>query len=85
MDLSKIADLAKVVDPSLAAQVNIPTVQSGIKTAEDKQQDTEKRMEEQTSLKAAGAMKKGGKVKAKSASKRADGIAQRGKTKGKYL
>jgi hypothetical protein len=28
---------------------------------------------------------KGGKVKVSSASKRADGIAQRGKTKGKYL
>jgi hypothetical protein len=30
-------------------------------------------------------LKKGGKVKSSSASKRADGIAQRGKTKGKYL
>lgn len=30
-------------------------------------------------------MKKGGKVKVSSASKRADGIAQKGKTKGKYL
>ena len=31
----------------------------------------------------AGGMKKGGKVKVSSASKRADGIAQRGKTRGK--
>ena len=30
-------------------------------------------------------MKKGGKVKMSSASKRADGIAQRGKTKGKMV
>ena len=32
---------------------------------------------------ATGGMKKGGKVKSKSASSRADGIAQRGKTRGK--
>ena len=31
------------------------------------------------------AMKKGGKVKASSASKRADGIAQRGKTRGRMV
>jgi hypothetical protein len=30
-------------------------------------------------------MKKGGKVKASSASKRADGIAQRGKTRGRMI
>ena len=30
-------------------------------------------------------MKKGGKVKASSASKRADGIAQRGKTRGRII
>jgi hypothetical protein len=33
----------------------------------------------------AGGMKKGGKVKVSSASKRADGIAQRGKTRGKMI
>ena len=32
-----------------------------------------------------GSYKRGGKVKASSASRRADGIAQRGKTKGRYL
>lgn len=32
-----------------------------------------------------GGMKKGGAVKAKSASSRADGIAQRGKTKGRIV
>lgn len=30
-------------------------------------------------------LKKGGKVKSRSASKRADGIAQRGKTRGRYI
>ena len=32
-----------------------------------------------------GGMKKGGKVKSKSASSRADGIAQRGKTRGRMV
>jgi hypothetical protein len=36
----------------------------------------------QIKAEATGGMKKGGKVKSKSASSRADGIAQRGKTRG---
>jgi hypothetical protein len=41
--------------------------------------------EEEEAKKMGAAMKKGGKVKASSASKRADGCAVRGKTKGKMV
>lgn len=55
------------------------------------EQDRQAMMEEQANAErqaqvksqVAGGMKKGGKVKSKSASSRADGIAQRGKTRGK--
>ena len=55
------------------------------------EQDRQAMMEEQANAErqaqvkaqATGGMKKGGKVKSKSASSRADGIAQRGKTRGK--
>jgi len=55
---------------------------SGYENEEEK-----RRMEEQAAAEQAAAqgMKKGGKVKMSTASKRADGIAQRGKTKGKML
>jgi len=55
----------------------------------DKQKEEEKRrMEEQAAAEQAAAqsgMKKGGKVKVLSASKRADGCAVRGKTKGRMV
>ena len=55
----------------------------------DKQKEEEKRrMEEQAAAEQAAAqsgMKKGGKVKVSSASKRADGCAVRGKTKGRMV
>ena len=60
---------------------------------QDKMEAEEKRrMEEQAAAEQAAAeqaaaqgMKKGGKVKMSTASKRADGIAQRGKTKGRMV
>jgi hypothetical protein len=55
----------------------------------DRQKEEEKRrMEEQAAAEQAaaqGGMKKGGKVKVSSASKRADGCAVRGKTKGRMV
>lgn len=50
-------------------------------------EEEERRAQEQAAAEQAAAqgMKKGGKVKMSSASKRADGIAQRGKTKGKMV
>ena len=55
----------------------------------DKQKEEEKRrMEEQAAAEQAAAqsgMKKGGKVKVSSASKRADGCATKGKTRGKMV
>ena len=55
---------------------------SGYENEEEK-----RRMEEQAAAEQAAAqgMKKGGKVKMSTASKRADGIAQRGKTKGRMV
>ena len=55
---------------------------------EEKRRMEEKRqMEEQAAAEQAAAqgMKKGGKVKVSSASKRADGIASRGKTRGRMV
>ena len=55
---------------------------SGYENEEEK-----RRMEEQAAAEqdAAQGMKKGGKVKMSSASKRADGIATKGKTKGRIV
>jgi hypothetical protein len=55
---------------------------SGYENKEEK-----RRMEEQAAAEQAAAqgMKKGGKVKMSTASKRADGVAQRGKTKGRMV
>ena len=54
----------------------------------DKDAEEKRRMEEQAAAEQAaaeGGMKKGGKVKMSSASKRADGIATKGKTKGRIV
>jgi hypothetical protein len=53
----------------------------------DKDAEEKRRMEEQAAAEQAAAqgMKKGGKVKMSTASKRADGVAQRGKTKGRMV
>jgi len=53
----------------------------------DKDAEEKRRMEEQAAAEQAAAqgMKKGGRVKVSSASKRADGCAQRGKTRGKMV
>ena len=52
-----------------------------------KDEEEERRAQEQAAAEQAaeGGMKKGGKVKVSSASKRADGIAQRGKTRGRMV
>jgi hypothetical protein len=54
----------------------------------DKDAEEKRRMEEQAAAEQAAAqsgMKKGGKVKLSSASKRADGCATRGKTRGRMV
>jgi hypothetical protein len=60
-----------------------------LKKEADKYQNEEekRRMEEQAAAEQAAAqgMKKGGKVKMSTASKRADGIATKGKTKGRIV
>jgi len=52
-----------------------------------KDEEEERRAQEQAAAEQAAAqgMKKGGKVKMSSASKRADGIAMKGKTKGRIV
>jgi hypothetical protein len=52
-----------------------------------KDEEEERRAQEQAAAEQAAAqgMKKGGKVKMSSASKRADGCAQRGKTRGRMV
>ena len=67
----------------------VPGISRSLKKEADKYQNEEekRRMEEQAAAEQAAAqgMKKGGKVKMSSASKRADGIAMKGKTKGRIV
>ena len=67
----------------------VPGMSRSLKKEADKYQSEEekRRMEEQAAAEQAAAqgMKKGGKVKMSTASKRADGVAQRGKTKGRMV
>ena len=67
----------------------VPGMSRSLKKEADKYQNEEekRRMEEQAAAEQAAAqgMKKGGKVKMSSASKRADGIAMKGKTKGRIV
>ena len=67
----------------------VPGMSRSLKKEADKYQNEEekRRMEEQAAAEQAAAqgMKKGGRVKMSSASKRADGIATKGKTKGRIV
>jgi hypothetical protein len=67
----------------------VPGMSRSLKKEADKYQNEEekRRMEEQAAAEQAAAqgMKKGGKVKMSSASKRADGCATRGKTRGRMV
>ena len=53
--------------------------------AANKMDDREEKKKAEAAAAGAKAMKKGGSVKVSSASKRADGCAQRGKTKGRMV
>ena len=57
---------------------------SGYENEEEERQAQEQAAMEQAAA-AEGGMKKGGRVKVSSASKRADGIATKGKTRGKMV
>ena len=67
----------------------VPGMSRSFKKETNKYMDAEekRRMEEQAAAEQAAAqgMKKGGKVKMSSASKRADGCATKGKTRGKIV
>jgi hypothetical protein len=67
----------------------VPGMSRSLKKEADKYQNEEekRRMEEQAAAEQAAAqgMKKGGKVKMSSASKRADGCATKGKTRGRMV
>ena len=65
----------------------IPGTRSFNKDADKyKEEEEKRRMEEEAAMQAkAPGMKKGGRVKMSSASKRADGIAMKGKTKGRIV
>ena len=67
----------------------VPGMSRSLKKETDKYMDEEekRRMEEQAAAEQAAAqgMKKGGRVKMSSASKRADGIATKGKTRGRMV
>jgi hypothetical protein len=67
----------------------VPGMSRSFKKEADKYQNEEekRRMEEQAAAEQAAAqgMKKGGKVKMSTASKRADGCATKGKTRGKMV
>ena len=67
----------------------VPGMSRSLKKETDKYMDEEekRRMEEQAAAEQAAAqgMKKGGRVKMSSASSRADGIAMKGKTKGRIV
>jgi hypothetical protein len=73
------AALRSKLDPETAAEMAMPQMAIARKIA-----DAAKNAKMPKSYADASGMKKGGSVKS-SASKRADGCAQRGKTKGKYL
>jgi hypothetical protein len=70
--------MGKLLNPSEAKR--IAEEEQARNAAAAEQANAERQAKEQA---AGGGMKKGGKVKSKSASSRADGIAQRGKTRGK--
>lgn len=70
--------MGKMLNPEAAAKIAQEEQAKNVAAAE------KANAERQAAIAAeSGGMKNGGKVKASSASKRADGIAQRGKTRGK--
>ena len=70
--------MGKMLNPSEAARIAKEEQDRNAAAAEQANVEHQARMKAE----ATGGMKKGGKVKSKSASSRADGIAQRGKTRG---
>jgi len=80
------------IDPSMLLGGAIPVIKNLYEAYKDDKAAESEEEKRRRELEAAGkpvmGMKKGGKVKAKSsssASKRADGCAQRGKTKGRFV
>jgi hypothetical protein len=73
--------MGKMLNPEKAAEIAREEQMRREATAEQMNAERQNKIAAQY----AGGMKKGGKVKVSSASKRADGIAQRGKTRGKMI
>ena len=73
--------MGKMLNPDKAAEIAAEEQARAAAAAE--QANTERQA--QIAGQYSGGMKKGGAVKARSASSRADGIAQRGKTRGKIV
>ena len=74
--------MGKAMRQGLGGLAPMMIARSGYKDEEEERRAQEQAAAEQA---AAQGMKKGGKVKMSSASKRADGIATKGKTKGRIV
>ena len=77
----ELKDLANFNNDSFGAAI------PGTRSLKKDEEEEKRRMEEQAAAEQAAAqgMKKGGKVKMSSASKRADGCATKGKTRGRMV
>ena len=73
--------MGKMLNPDKAAEIAAEEQARNAAAAEQANVERQARIASEVS----GGMKKGGAVKARSASSRADGIAQRGKTRGKIV
>lgn len=73
--------MGKMLNPAEAAKIAAEEQARNEAAAEQANAERQTQIASQYS----GGMKKGGAVKARSASSRADGIAQRGKTKGRIV
>jgi len=76
--------MGKLLNPNKAARNAEEERARNVAEAQKAEADRRAQMT-QAAMPQEGGMKKGGRVKASSASSRADGIAQRGKTRGKIV
>lgn len=91
----RAADKASEMEGKVLARKDIPSYSERYRASESaaarrassprrKREEAERRLDEKLASDMAGGYKRGGKIKS-SASSRADGIAQRGKTRGRYI
>jgi hypothetical protein len=77
--------MGKMLNPDKAAEIAAEEQARAAAAAEQANMERQSQIAASVSGANSGGMKKGGAVKARSASSRADGIAQRGKTRGKIV